>query len=232
MGLVMRDGLERLTHAKRYSRYFGTICVGIGWPGYVAGAGRISGISPQEMEKSDVIVIWGTNAVATQVNLMTHVTRARKEHGAKIVAIDIYPNETMRQADLALQLKPGSDGALACAVMHVAFRDGYADREYMARYADDPEGLEAAFADADAAMGERDHRASGRANRRVRGACRTPQAHVLPSRLRLFAPAQWRGEHACGACVPVSPAPGRMRAAARCRQQLRLQARQDPDRRS
>jgi anaerobic selenocysteine-containing dehydrogenase len=95
------------------------------------------------MEKSDVIVIWGTNAVATQVNLMTHVTRARKEHGAKIVAIDIYPTETMRQADLALQLKPGSDGALACAVMHVAFRDGFADREYMARYADDPQGLEA-----------------------------------------------------------------------------------------
>ena len=74
---------------------------------------------------------------------MTHVTRARKEHGAKIVAIDIYPTETMRQADLALQLKPGSDGALACAAMHVAFRDGFADREYMARYADDPEGLEA-----------------------------------------------------------------------------------------
>ena len=59
------------------------------------------------MEKSDVIVIWGTNAVATQVNLMTHVTRARKEHGAKIVAIDIYPTETMRQADLALQVRPG-----------------------------------------------------------------------------------------------------------------------------
>ena len=42
------------------------------------------------MAKSDVVVIWGTNAVATQVNLMTHATRARKERGAKIVAIDIY----------------------------------------------------------------------------------------------------------------------------------------------
>ncbi len=143
MGLVMRDGLERLTHTKRYSRFFGTICVGIAWPGYIAGVGRMSGISPKEMEKSDVIVIWGTNAVATQVNLMTQAARARKEHGAKIVAIDIYPTETLRQADLALQLRPGSDGALAAAVMHVAFRDGYADRAYMARYADDPEGLEA-----------------------------------------------------------------------------------------
>ena len=120
MGLVMRDGIERLTHAKRYSRFFGTICVGIAWPGYIAGTGRMSGVSPAEMAKSEVVVIWGTNAAATQVNLMTHATRARKEHGAKIVAIDIYPTETMRQADLALQLRPGTDGALACAVMHVA----------------------------------------------------------------------------------------------------------------
>jgi len=143
MGLVMRDGLDRLTHVKRYSRYFGTICTGIAWPGYIAGTGRMSGISPREMEKSDVVVIWGTNAVATQVNLMTHATRARKINGAKIVAIDIYPTDTTRQADLALILRPGTDGALACAVMHVCFRDGYADRDYMARYTDAPEALEA-----------------------------------------------------------------------------------------
>jgi len=147
MGLVMRDGIERLTHVKRYSRIFGTICVGIAWPGYIAGTGRMSGISPAEMAKSDVVVIWGTNAAATQVNLMTHATRARKEHGAKIVAIDIYPTETLRQADLALQLRPGTDGALACAVMHVLFRDGFADRDYMARHTDAAEALEAHLRD-------------------------------------------------------------------------------------
>jgi anaerobic selenocysteine-containing dehydrogenase len=147
MGLVMRDGINRLTHVKRYSRFLGTICVGIAWPGYIAGTGRMSGISPAEMSKSDVVVIWGTNAVSTQVNLMTHATRARKEHGAKIVAIDIYPTETMRQADLALQLKPGTDGALACAVMHALFRDGLADRDYMARYTDDCPALEAHLRD-------------------------------------------------------------------------------------
>jgi anaerobic selenocysteine-containing dehydrogenase len=143
MGLVMRDGVERLTHVKRYSRFFGTICVGVAWPGYLAGAGRIAGADPREMAKSDVVVIWGANAVATQVNVMTHATRARKERGAKIVVIDIYDTETMRQADLALRLKPGTDGALACAVMHVLFRDGLADRGYLARYADAPEALEA-----------------------------------------------------------------------------------------
>ena len=143
MGLVMRDGLERLTHVKRYSRYHSTICTGISFPGYIAGTGRMSGVSSLEIAKSDCVVIWGTNAVATQVNLMTHAIRARKERGAKIVVIDIYDNETMRQADLALRLKPGTDGALACAVMHVLFRDGWADRDYMARHTDDPQGLEA-----------------------------------------------------------------------------------------
>ncbi len=143
MGLVMRDGLERLTHAKRYSRYFGDICVGISFPGWLAGAGVMRGVSFDEIEKADVVVIWGTNAVATQVNLMTHATRARKKRGAKIVAIDIYDTETMRQADLALKLRPGSDGALAVAVMHILFRDSLADRDYMAKYTDAPEALEA-----------------------------------------------------------------------------------------
>jgi anaerobic selenocysteine-containing dehydrogenase len=142
MGLLMRDGIERLTHAKRYSRFFGTICVGIAWPGYLAGTGRLMGADPREMAKSDCIVIWGTNAVATQVNVMTHAVRARKERGAKIVAVDIYETETMRQADLALCVRPGSDGALACAVMHVLFRDGYADRAYLDRYTDVPRELE------------------------------------------------------------------------------------------
>src|SRR5690606_14996670 len=102
-----------------------------------------------EMAKSDCVVIWGTNAVSTQVNVMTHAVKARKERGAKIVVVDVYDNPTMKQADLALKLRPGTDAALACAVMHVAFRDGYADRAYMERFADDPAGLEAHLASRD-----------------------------------------------------------------------------------
>src|SRR5690606_38600249 len=94
------------------------------------------------MAKSDCIVIWGTNAVVTQVNVMTHAIRARKERGAKIVVIDIYENATVQQADMGLILKPGTDGALACAVMHVLFRDGHADWPYLEKYTDDPKGLE------------------------------------------------------------------------------------------
>jgi anaerobic selenocysteine-containing dehydrogenase len=143
MGLVQRDSIERLRHAKNYSGFFSSICTNLAWTGYVMGTGRLAGPDPREMAKSDCVVIWGTNAVATQVNVMTHATRARKERGAKIVVIDIYDNATMKQADLGLILKPGTDGALACAVMHILFRDGLADWEYLEKYTDDPHGLQA-----------------------------------------------------------------------------------------
>ncbi|HTQ82074.1 MAG TPA: molybdopterin oxidoreductase family protein [Pseudolabrys sp.] len=142
MGLVMRDGINRLRHAKKYSGFHGTICVNPAYSGYAAGVGTVAGVDPREMAKSDLVVIWGTNAVNTQVNVMTHATRARKERGAKIVAVDIYMNGTMAQADLAVLVKPGTDGALACAVMHCLFRDGKADWDYLDRYTDAPRELE------------------------------------------------------------------------------------------
>jgi len=147
MGLVQRDGIERLRHAKKYSGFFGSICTNLAWTGYVMGTGSLRGSDPREMAKSDCVVIWGTNAVVTQVNVMTHAIRARKERGAKIVAIDIYENATVKQADMGLVLKPGTDGALACAVMHILFRDGLADWPYLEKYTDDPKGLEAHLKD-------------------------------------------------------------------------------------
>ena len=142
MGLVMRDGINRLRHAKDYSGQYSTICTSLSWAGYLAGAGRMNGADPREMAESDCVVLWGTNAVVTQVNVMTHATRARKERGAKLVVVDVYDNATMKQADVKLIVRPGTDGALACAIMHVLFRDGRADRDYLARYADHPAEFE------------------------------------------------------------------------------------------
>lgn len=136
MGHVMRDGLERLRNAKGYSKQYGTICAMISWAGFVAGTGKLMGANPEEMAKSDVVVIWGTNPVHTQVNVMTHAMRAKKERGAKIVVIDIYETATMKQADFGYVLRPGTDGAFAAAVMHVLLRDGLADREYMNEFTD------------------------------------------------------------------------------------------------
>jgi anaerobic selenocysteine-containing dehydrogenase len=143
MGYVMRDGIHRLRHVKKYSGFFSTICVNPAWTGFTAGTGLLAGADPREMAKSDLVVIWGTNAVNTQVNVMTHATRARKQRGAKIVAVDIYMNGTMKQADLPVLIRPGTDGALACAVMHCLFRDNKADWDYLERYTDAPHELAA-----------------------------------------------------------------------------------------
>jgi len=141
MGLVMRDGINRLRHVKKYSGYHTTICVNPAWTGFAAGTGRVAGPDPREMAKSDLVVIWGMNAANTQINVMTHAMRARKERGAKIVAVDVYMNGTMAQADLPVLIRPGTDGALACAVMHCLFRDGTADWAYLDRYTDAPREL-------------------------------------------------------------------------------------------
>ena len=155
MGLVMRDGINRLRHVKRYSGQYNTVCVTLAWNGFIAGTGKLSGSDPREMAKSDLVVIWGTNAASTQVNVMTHALEARRRRGAKIVVIDTYRNTTAKQADLFVCVRPGTDGALACAVMHVLFRDGHANRAYLERYTDCPGELESHLADRSPQWAER-----------------------------------------------------------------------------
>ncbi|RED49977.1 molybdopterin oxidoreductase family protein [Aestuariispira insulae] len=147
MGHVMRDRIIGLTHVKNYSRQHNTICTGLSFAGYQAGNGALRGADPRSMAKSDLIVLWGTNPVSTQVNVMTHAVKARKSNGTKIIVIDTYETPTAKQADEAFILRPGTDGALACAVMHILFRDGYADRKYLAQYADRPADFEVHLAE-------------------------------------------------------------------------------------
>ncbi len=146
MGLVMRDGINRLRHVMRYARQKKTICTASAEAGWIAGSGRFVGPDPREMARADLIVVWGGNPVATQVNVMTHISRARKARGAKLVVVDPYRSGTAAVADLHLCLRPGTDAALACAVMHCAFRDGLADRAYLRAYTDFPPDLEAHLA--------------------------------------------------------------------------------------
>ena len=142
MGLVQRDGINRLRHVKKYSRQHLTICTSLSWAGYIAGTGALWGTDPREMAQSDLIVVWGGNPVNTQVNVMTQIAAARKKRGAKLAVVDVYNTGTMSQADVPVLIRPGTDGALACSIMHVLFRDGLADRAYLDRFTDAPRELE------------------------------------------------------------------------------------------
>src|SRR5689334_4917645 len=143
MGLVQRDGIQRLRHAMKYSRWFSTICVTLSDTGWIAGVGSKRGVDLREAaQHADVVVIWGGNPVNTQVNVMQHAMAAKKR-GAKLVVVDPYRTGTAEKADLHLAPRPGTDGALACAVMHVLFAEGFADWEYLRRYTDCPDDFAA-----------------------------------------------------------------------------------------
>ncbi len=91
----------------RYSRQKKTICTGSAEAGWIAGTGRFVGPDPREIAKADLIVVWGGNPVATQVNVMTHITRARQERGAKLVVVDCYRSATAAVADCTCASGPG-----------------------------------------------------------------------------------------------------------------------------
>ncbi len=143
MGWVQRDGLNRFRHAFKTSRQHSTFCVALSEAGYKAGVGANQGANSMRMAFADLIVMWGGNPVNTQVNVMNSVAKARRNQNARFVVIDPYHTRTAQKADLHLCLKPGTDGALACAVMHILFRDGYADRDYLQTHTKDYEALEA-----------------------------------------------------------------------------------------
>lgn len=136
LGVVQRYGIERLSRLLGYSGMAGTICVTPAVSGWQAGVGAQRGVDPVEIGNSDLIVVWGGNPVHTNVNLMNHIQKARKQRGAKLVVVDVYRTSTMAAADLGLVLRPGTDAALACAVMQVLLSTGAADEAYLSSFTD------------------------------------------------------------------------------------------------
>ena len=136
LGVLQRWGMDRLSNVMGYSRENGTICMTPSFSGWNAGVGTLRGVDPCEIAEADLIVVWGGNPVHTQVNLMSHIQRARKERGAKLVVVDVYQTPTVAAADIPIILRPGTDGALACAMMNVILADGLADTDYLARLTD------------------------------------------------------------------------------------------------
>ncbi len=146
MGWVQRDGLDRLRHCLGTSRQHSTFCTPLADAGWKAGVGSKRGSDARLMHKSELVIVWGGNPVSTQVNVMHHLAQAKRESGAKLVVVDPYKTKTADKADMHLMLKPGTDAALACAVIHVLLEEGLADRNYLAKHTDFDENTDAHFA--------------------------------------------------------------------------------------
>jgi anaerobic selenocysteine-containing dehydrogenase len=107
----------------KYSRWFShDLRDAVATPAGSPALGAKRGADMREVgEHADLVVIWGGNPADTQINVMTHASGGTQARRAARSCVDPYRTGTAAQADLPPALRPGTDGALACAVMHVPF---------------------------------------------------------------------------------------------------------------
>jgi len=135
MGVLSFSGMaHRFFHRLGASQLDRTICATAGTAGLQSVIGpRSIGPEPQAFRDSKYIIVWGANIHATNVHLWPFIEEARR-NGAKLVAIDPYKTRTARVADWHLPINPGTDVALALAMMHVIVNDRLYNAEYVSKY--------------------------------------------------------------------------------------------------
>jgi anaerobic selenocysteine-containing dehydrogenase len=134
MGLLGYGSMDRrFFHALGASLLDRTICASAGAHGYKATVGKTIGLDPEAIVNARLVVAWGANIVSSNVHLWPFVEEAR-QRGARVVCVDPFRSRTAEKADWHIAPWPGTDAALALGVMHVLFRDGLEDREWLERY--------------------------------------------------------------------------------------------------
>lgn len=134
MGLVQGGSMDRrFFHRLGASLLARTICASAGTEGWRHTYGERVGPTPEEAEHARLVLLWGTNTLTSNPHLWPALRRAR-ERGARLVAIDPVRTRTAAQCDQHLPVRPGTDAALALGMMHVVFRDGLEDGDYLRRH--------------------------------------------------------------------------------------------------
>lgn len=110
-----------------------TFCDSGACTAYTMTIGHTAGVDPESFVYSRYIVLWACNTLTTNSHHWPFIEEARKR-GAKVVVIDPFRTRTARLADLHVAIRPGTDGALALSIIHVLFRDGLIDAEYVENY--------------------------------------------------------------------------------------------------
>lgn len=92
--------------------------------------GPSGGMDPESFAHSEFIVIWACNSVSTNLHHW-HVVKEAQKAGAKVVVIDAYASRTAKEADWHLAPLPGTDGALAMAMIHTIIEEDLIDADYV-----------------------------------------------------------------------------------------------------
>jgi len=122
---------RRFFHRLGASQLDRTICASAGGAALKSVYGVKLGTAPQDFAYAGLIIAWGANIHGNNIHLWPFIEEARR-NGAKLVVIDPYRTRTAALADEHLAIRPGTDGLLALAMMHVIFRESLEDREYLA----------------------------------------------------------------------------------------------------
>jgi anaerobic selenocysteine-containing dehydrogenase len=143
MGLLNGSGMDRrFFHRLGASRLDRTICSSAGMAGMTDALGVRYVMEPEQFRNSKLIIAWGANILGTNVHLWPFIVEARR-NGARFYTIDPHQNRTGKLSDRHYAIRPGTDAALALAMMHVILAEGLEDRAYVEQHTLGIEGLKA-----------------------------------------------------------------------------------------
>jgi anaerobic selenocysteine-containing dehydrogenase len=131
LGVLQGEGMPgRFFHALGASQLARTICAEAGSWGMRYTCGTTSSVDPMDAEFSELIVLWGTNTLSSNLHFWPVVLRAKKR-GARVIVIDPVETKTAKAADEWIRIRPGTDAALALAMMHVLITESLVDEDYI-----------------------------------------------------------------------------------------------------
>jgi anaerobic selenocysteine-containing dehydrogenase len=134
MGLVQGESMAaRFFHRLGASLLDRTICASAGAEALMQTLGGKVGMKVEFFAEAKLIVIWGSNSIASNLHFW-RLAQEAKRNGARLVCIDPRRSETAEKCHEHLQLLPGTDAALALALMHELVVNGWTDEDYLARH--------------------------------------------------------------------------------------------------
>lgn len=131
LGLIQSEGM-----ASRFFRTIGasfldrTICASAGAEALNFTYGTRMGTDPETVDRAKLILLWGTNTLTSNPHLWPYIRRAQAS-GARVICIDPLRTRTAEACDEHVAVRPGTDAALALGMMHVLFRDGHQNSQYL-----------------------------------------------------------------------------------------------------
>jgi anaerobic selenocysteine-containing dehydrogenase len=134
MGLVQGESIAgRFFNKLGASLLDRTICASAAAEGLTYTVGGKLGMQVQFFSESRLILIWGSNSIASNLHFWRHAQEAKRQ-GARLICIDPRRSETADKCHEHIALLPGTDAALAFGIMHELVRHGWLDHDYIARH--------------------------------------------------------------------------------------------------